>query len=329
MVPAFKANAADFPAGFEPAQQEKFIPAGAKLELLWNEGEFTEGPAAAPDGSVLFTDIGDRILRFDGRTGKVDIFRQPSGKANGLVFDCGKVLIACEGAAGGNRRVSFSTADGKSLAAVERWNGKRFNSPNDLDVDSKGNVYFTDPRYGGDEPRELDFEGVFLIRREANGTCFQVDLATKDVQKPNGILVSPDDKTVYVADSNSDPLKNHQLVAFVVQSDGALGEKRLLFDFGPNRRGIDGMAMDSSGNIYATGGKGEAAGVYVFDPAGKPLAFLALPGDPTNCVFGVGPESHYLYIAGAGPKPEPGMKRRYGLYRVLLPSEGRPPFKTS
>ncbi len=102
------------------------------------------------------------------------------------------------------------------------------------------------------------------------------------MQKPNGILVSADGKTVTVADTNSDPKGNHQLVAFRVQADGTLTDKRVLYDFGPDRRPIDGMAMDAAGRIYAAAGTGERAGLYVFGPDGEPLAFVRLPGDTTN-----------------------------------------------
>jgi gluconolactonase len=177
-------------------------------------------------------------------------------------------------------------------------------------------VYFTDPRYVGDEPRELDFEGVFCIDPKGD-----VTLATREVEKPNGICVSIDGKTVYVADSNSNPLGNHQLVAFRAEQPGKLDRKRVLFDFGPRRRGIDGMTRDGKGNLYATAGSGAEAGVYVFDPEGKPLAYLATPGDPTNCAFGVDGAASTLYVTAAGPQDAQGA-RKFGLYRIKLATEG-------
>jgi gluconolactonase len=307
------------PGEFSPTAQDRIVPEGAKLEVLWNDGEFTEGPALAPDGSICFSDIGNRIMRFDPKTGKTTIFRDPSGKSNGLKFDRQGRLIACEGAdAGGKRRVSVTEASGEVRSLADRWNGKKFNSPNDLAIDAKGNVYFTDPRYGGDEPREIDFEGVFLVTPSG-----AVTLATRDVQKPNGILVSHDGRTVYVADTNSDPKGNHQLVAFRVQADGTLAGKRVLYDFGPDRRPIDGMALDASGNICATGGSGERAGLYVFGPAGEPLAFVKMPGDPTNCAFGGPAEPTSLYVTGQGPE-EAGKPRRYALFRIKLTIRAKP-----
>jgi sugar lactone lactonase YvrE len=302
---------------FEPTAQDQIVPADAKLELLWNEGAFTEGPTVAADGAILFTDIGTRIMRFDPADGKVSVFRENSGKANGLMFDQQGRLIACEGAMGGNRRVSITDRAGAIKTLADRFEGKKFNSPNDLAIDARGRVYFTDPRYAGDEPRELDFEGVFLVDGEG-----RVTLATRDVQRPNGILVSADGRTVFVADNHSDPQGNHHLLTFRVADDGTLVDKRILFDFGPNRRGIDGMTLDVQGNVYATAGSGSEAGVYVFSPSGKALAFIATPGDPTNCVFGSGKEAKRLYITGAGPKVA-GQAARYALYRIDLKIEGQ------
>ena len=311
--------ASSSPVGeFVPTAQDRIVPASSKLEVLWNEGEFTEGPALAPDGTLYFSDIGNRILRYDPKTGRTEVARNPSGKSNGLKFDRDGRLVACEGAgAGGNRRLSVTETAGQVRTLADRWNGKRFNSPNDLAIDAAGNIYFTDPRYGGNEPREIDFEGVFRVSPSG-----AVILATRDVQKPNGILVSPDQRTVYVADTNSDPKGNHQLVAFRIQTDGTLVDKRVLFDFGPDRRPIDGMALDASGNIVATGGTGDRAGIYVFGPSGEPLAFIKMPGDPTNCAFGGPREPTTLYITGQGPE-EAGKPRRFALFRITLSIRGR------
>src|SRR5206468_8953391 len=144
---------------FRPAAQDRIVPAGAKLEMVWGEGEFTEGPALAPDGAILFSDIGESIYRYDPKTGTTALFRRPSGRANGLMFNQQGDLVACEGAnTGGNRRISITTAingatDGTVKTLADRYDGRRFNSPNDLAIDAAGRVYFTDPRYVGGEPR--------------------------------------------------------------------------------------------------------------------------------------------------------------------------------
>jgi sugar lactone lactonase YvrE len=315
------APAADPSAGgaFKPTAQSKIVPAGAKVELLWNEGEFTEGPTPAADGAILFSDIGNRIYRYDPRSGKTSVFRDPSGKSNGLKFDSKGNLVACEGAApGGARRISITDEKGNVRTLADRFMGKRFNSPNDLAITTAGNIYFTDPRYVGDEPRESDFEGVFLVA--PNG---DVRVATREVQKPNGIIATPDDRRVYVADNSTLPNGAHQLLAFAVQSDGTLAEKRVLYDFGSERRGIDGMTLDVEGNIYATAGSGAEAGIYVFGPEGQQLAFIATPGSPSNCVFGIGDEARTLYITGAGPRAaDASGKAPYGLFRITLAVPG-------
>jgi gluconolactonase len=300
-----------FPAGIllalgcaSGAADRVVLPPSASLELLWSEGEFTEGPALAPDGTICFSDIGNRILKFDPKTKQVSVFRDPSGRSNGLKFDARGRLVACEGSnTGGNRRISITETSGQVRMLADRWEGKRFNSPNDLAIGPKGQVYFTDPRYVGDDPRDLDFEGVFLV--EPDG---KVTLATRDVQKPNGIVITPDGGTVYVADNN--PKGVLHLLSFRVQADGTLADKRVLYDF-KTGRGIDGMALGRDGNLYATAGTGEKAGVYVFSPKGEIRAVIATPGDPTNCCWGA--DGTTLYItAGAGKK--------FGLYRIPLKS---------
>lgn len=318
MSVCWEAFAAKPVANFSPQGQNTIVPPGCHLHAVWMQGEFTEGPAPMANGNILFSDIGNRIMRFGPTSGTTTVFRNPSGKANGLMYDPQGQLIACEGAGpGGGRRISITALDGKVRTLADSYEGKRFNSPNDLAITKTGNVYFTDPRYLGDEPRELDFEGVFLV--EPKGT---VKLATRNVEKPNGILVAPDQKTVYVADHNSDPAGAHSLLAFDIGPDGTLGNKRVLFDFGPDKRGIDGMTLDEQGHIYATAGSGEEAGVYVFDPQGAPIAFLPTIGDPTNCVFGVGKWANRLYVTSAGLPPERGASQKYGLYYCELKIPG-------
>jgi gluconolactonase len=297
--------------------EEMIVPAGAKLEMLWGEGEFTEGPALAPDGSIFFSDIGETIYRFEPETKQTSIFRRPSGRANGLMFNQQGDLIACEGAnTGGNRRISITPGieggkDGTVKTLVDRFEGKRFNSPNDLAIDSRGRIYFSDPRYVGSEPRELDFEAVYLVTPDG-----KVTVATREVSKPNGVELSPDGKTAYVSDNN--PMGNRHLVAFDVKADGLLANKRVLHDFGSGR-GVDGMTIDTHGNIYATAGTRDKAGVYIFAPDGEQLAMIPTPGDPTNCVFGGGDQRSTLYVTCANSRE---MGTKYGLFAITLNAVG-------
>jgi gluconolactonase len=270
------------------AEDQPLIPKGAKWEKLWGEGEFTEGPAYGPDACVYFSDIGNRIMKYDPATGKTTEYRNPSGRANGLDFDKEGRLLAAEGAnKGGNRRVTRTEKDGKITILADKWNGKKLNSPNDLTTDAKGRVYFTDPRYVGDEPREIDIEAVYRI--DPDGKVTQL---ITDVEKPNGIIIAPDMKTLYVADSN--PKGKQQLVAFPLKDDGSVGAKKVLFDFG-KERGIDGMSVDVKGNIWGMAGSGDKGGLYVFSPEGKQLAFVPTPETPTNCCFG-GKDKKMLYV---------------------------------
>jgi gluconolactonase len=279
------------------------VAPGARLEKVWGEGSFTEGPAYGPDRCIYFSDIGNRIMRYDPATGRTTEYRNPSGRANGLDFDPQGRLLAAEGAnTGGGRRVTITEKDGTVRVLADRWQGKRFNSPNDLTVDTKGRVYFTDPRYVGDEKREIDTESVYRV--DPDGTVTRI---ITDVQKPNGIVLSPDMRTLYVADSN--PGGNQHLLAFPLRADGGVGPKRLLHDFGKDR-GIDGMCVDARGNIYGAAGKGRTGGVHVFSPAGKKLAFIPTPEVPTNCVF-AGKDRKTLYVT-AGKS----------LYRIRLNAPG-------
>ena len=305
-------------ASFKPTAQDRIVPKDAKLELLWSGGIFTEGPAAAPDGSIYFTSIRTaRIMRFDPKNGKTSLFRKDSGKANGLMFDRQGRLVACEGSDHGNIRVSITKKDGSVRTLASHYKGKRLNSPNDLFITPNGRIYFTDPRYIGHEPRELDFEGVYLI--EPDGA---LKLATKNLERPNGILISLDGSTAYVADHHSENTRNRHLLSFKIRKDGTFGKKLILHDFGEDR-GIDGMAMDIRGNLYATAGTGQTSGIYVFSPKGEHLARIPLPAAPTSCTFAKGREVSTLYITAGIKGVQKGSMGAFGLYRIELQIEGR------
>ena len=265
---------------------EEVVAPGATLEKLWGEGAFTEGGALTGDGAILFSDIGDRILKFDPKTKAVTPFRDPSGRANGLIFDPKGRLVAAEGAnTGGGRRVSITESDGSVKTLADRYQGKRFNSPNDVAVDAKGRVYVSDPRYVGDEPRELDFEGVFRI--DPDGSVTRLKTTAK---KPNGLAVSPDGKTLYVADNGPD---RRALLALDLDTKGDVSRPRVLVTF--EGRGIDGMTVASDGRVVATAGSGSKAGVSVYRPDGTLDGFIATPEAPSNVEFG-GPKRSTLYI---------------------------------
>ncbi len=279
-------------AGADPAAKSsntsEVLAPGATLEKLWSEGEFTEGGALAGDGAILFSDIGNRIMRFDPKTGAVTVFRSPSGRANGLIFDPKGRLIAAEGAnTGGGRRVSITERDGTVRTLADRYQGKQFNSPNDVAVDRRGRVYISDPALRRRRALgALDFEAVFRI--DADGSVHRLDTTAS---KPNGLAVSPDGKTLYVSDNGP---ARRALLALDLDDDGRASNPRVLHDFGSGR-GIDGMTVTTDGRIVATAGTGAQGGVYIFAPGGAQLAFIAVPEPPTNVEFG-GPERSTLYI---------------------------------
>lgn len=268
--------------------QSAIVPASAKLEKLWDKGEFTEGGAEGPDGLIYFSDIGNELMKFDPNTGEVSEFRNPSGRSNGTIFDARGRLIAAEGAnKGGNRRITATDLkSGKIEVLADNYQGKKFNSPNDVAVDAAGRVYFSDPRYVGDEPRELDFEAVFRI--DPDGTVTRLNTGA---YKPNGLVVSPDGKTLYVADNGG---KRRVLLACDLDDKGNTKPGKVLYDFAEGR-GVDGMTVTTDGLIVATAGKDAKAGIWVFDSSGKVRGIIPTPEAPANCEFG-GPGASVLYI---------------------------------
>jgi gluconolactonase len=281
-------------------------PAGAQIEVNAKLETavsivFTEGPAADAEGNVYFTEIrGNRILKWSP-DGRLSVFREPSGRANGLAFDAQGRLVACEGAGmgeDGRRRVTRTDLKtGRVEVLAERFQGKRLNSPNDLDIDRQGRIYFSDPRYGDQSERELETEDVYRI--ELDGKLTRV-LTKPDIEKPNGLLVSPDGKTLFVADTTAGPPRVQAVKRFDIESDGRLRNGRIHYSFGAGR-GVDGMAIDVKGTLYAaagvnTGPADNLAGIYVISPEGKLLERVPIPEDSvTNCTFG-GPGLRTLYI---------------------------------
>ncbi|MCB9147815.1 MAG: SMP-30/gluconolactonase/LRE family protein [Caldilineaceae bacterium] len=262
-----------------------------EFEKIAGPMQITEGPVW--DGSgLLYTNIANnRILRYDPATGESTEVRTGTNAANGLMLDKNGVLYACEG--GGRRMVRYDPVVGDAATGVtvlcDNFEGKRLNSPNDLAIDSQGRIWFTDPRYGDyRDDMELDHESVFRLDPQSDGSWVCVRM-TFDTTAPNGLLLSPDEKTLYVAQSKYGEGKKRELRGYPVQADGALGERQVLHNFAPHR-GIDGMCLDAEGNIVATAGwevSGPGGMIYVFAPNGRVLETHPLPVNrPTNCTFG-------------------------------------------
>jgi gluconolactonase len=217
------------------------------------------------------------------------------------MFDKDGRLYACEGGtpgAEGGRCIARYEADGGRTVICDSYAGKRLNSPNDLAIDTQGRIWFTDPRYGDDRSdMELDHESIYRLDPQADDTwiCTRV---TFDTTAPNGLLVSPDGSTLYVAQSKYGEGQLRELRAYPIRDDGSVGDYAVLHNFYPHR-GIDGMCLDSEGNIVATAGwevSGPGGMIYVFAPNGRVLETHPLPANrPTNCTFG-GPDLRTLYV---------------------------------
>lgn len=287
------------------------LPSNALPKKLFEGEDIVEGPTMSPDGILYFSDFplsngkpgkAGMIWSLNPVTGESRIFRSPSGMSNGMMFDENKDLIVCEGADFGGRRVTKTDMKtGKSVIIAGLYQGRPFNSPNDLAIDEQGRIYFTDPRYNGKEAVEQNQMGVYRIDRDGS-----IHLIAANVNKPNGIAISPDQRTLYVANcdfpGNTNawllpddlqivrPTGEGSVFLYNIMANGSLQLKSKFIDFG--NRCPDGMAIDTEGNLYiAMGDKME-----VFSPDGKKITEVNSPA--RNVCFGRGRFSKTLFIAG-------------------------------
>ena len=249
------------------------FPSDARLERVASGFRFTEGPVwIDEEKALLFSDIlANRIHRLlaDGR---VMTFREPSGSSNGLTRDKKGTLIACEHA---SRRVTRTEANGSIAALAESYRGKRLNSPNDVTVKSDGSIYFTDPNYGIEpEEQQQPVQGVYRLSPDGN----ELTLVADDFIRPNGLAFSPDEKKLYIDDS-----ERRHIRVFDVHADGSLSGSDLFYDMNADIPGSpDGMKVDVEGRVYCTG----ARGIWVFDNTSKHLGTIITPEKPSNCAWG-------------------------------------------
>ena len=265
------------------------------FERVAGEYGTTEGPVW--DGSgVVFTDMpGAEIRRYDAETGDCEVRYEDTNSANGLKMADDGTLYACE--MGGRRLVRYE--DGEPVPIVEAYRGRRLNSPNDLAFDTEGRIWFTDPHYGSDweaddKVLELHHRSIYRVDPDDPDTLTRM---TTDTTNPNGLLVSPDDEYLYVAQSDYEGAR--ELRAYPIEGD-SVGPAEVLHTFHPHR-GIDGMCLDEDGNIVATAGSddgGPGPMIYVFAPSGRVLGTHPTPDPrPTNCCFG-GDDLSDLYVTG-------------------------------
>ena len=262
---------------------------------------FTEGPTVAPDGSVYFTEVVNQRIMKLGTDGRLTVFRENSNVANGLLFDPEGRLIACEGAtfqrpgvkvSGIPRVTRTDMKTGQIEVLAESFEGKPLTGPNDVTIDSKGRLYFT------------ELGGAAVYRIDVPGKIARI-LAAPDVQNPNGIQISPDDRTLYLVEANQAQGGARLIRAYDLQADGSVTNMRVHFDFSPGRS-ADGMSIDSQGNLWAAAGLNHTrgtsetldtkCGVHVISPQGKRIQFIPIVEDTiTNTAFG-GADMKTLYI---------------------------------
>lgn len=256
-------------------------------ELIGDHGSITEGPVWDGSGLIYSQVAASKAWRWDAATGETNAWRENTNNANGMQFDRSGRLFACEG--GGNRVVEINVDAPNSDASVvaEGAPGNRLNMPNDLAIDAKGRIYFSDPNYS-DQPNNRENESVYMAEHTFGGN-WTLKQVTFDTARPNGVLLSADQQTLYVADSHPDPAHRRELRAYDINADGTLGTYRVVFDFGVGR-GIDGMTLTTSGHIVATAGNrasGPGPMIYMFDDSGLVVSTHRAPADaPTNCTFG-------------------------------------------
>jgi gluconolactonase len=270
-------------------------PAG-EIKKLHTGFKFTEGPAADGKGNIFFSDIPDEKIYKVDAAGKLSVFTAKSNHANGLMFNAKGELVACEM----DGAIAALGPDGKRRVVTDKYEGNRFNAPNDLVIDKQGGIYFTDPMFRAPKPFPQGKLAVYYVTSDG-----KVARLIDDLPNPNGAILSPDEKTLYVI-----PSGQADMMAYPIEAPGKIGKGKVFCTLqqpkGKTGGGGDGLTVDSKGNLYITSG----LGLQVFDPSGKMLGIIAFPEQPANVTFG-GPDLRTLYVTA-----------RTSLYTVRMDATG-------
>lgn len=321
-----------------PSGDPSFIPPGSQLEILVKGDDhgivFTEGAAVGCDGKVYFSDItfsgspksktsrggllAGVIWVYDPETRQTRVFRSPSGMSNGIKFDAACNMVHAEGADyGGRRIIRTNMQTGVAEIVTGLYEGRPYNAPNDISIDAKGRIYFSDPRYLGHEAVMQPTMAVYRI--DPDGSVHRI---ITDAGKPNGMAVSPDQKMLYVVSNDNGALDFQRLreqeksakgrmalLAYNLEPDGRASFSRALVDYAPED-GPDGLVMDTDGNLWVAVRNTKRPGIYAYTPEGQEKAYIPTPV-PTNVGFGRGEQSNILYITAAN-----------NLYRIKVGKKG-------
>jgi gluconolactonase len=282
------------------AKEKSYIPGigpVSPIKKVQGNFQFTEGPAWDSEGNLYFTDVSANKIYKMNKDGEISVFLEPSGHANGLMFEDKDKLLVCQM---DGQLIRVNTETKKITVLTNTYNETRYNAPNDLVVDKTGGIYFTDPLFRAPQPLPQSKQAVYY--RSAEG---KVKKLIDNLKAPNGIILSPDEKTLYVA-----PTMQKDMWAYPVTTPGKLGEGRVFCELtqveGKDNSGGDGVSIDSKGNLYIT----SALGIQVFNGEGKLLGIIEFPEQPANVTFG-GPEMKTLYVTA-----------RTSLYSVEMETAG-------
>ncbi len=279
------------------AEPIKGIGPVGEVELVKGNFQFLEGPTKTPDGSLYFTDIPAETIHVLSPSGTLEVFFKPSKHANGLMYGGKGKLLACQM---DGQLVSIDLKSKEVEVLADKYEDKRFNACNDCVIDKQGGIYFTDPRYSAPNPWPQGTEAFYYRAPDGKVTRLGDDLSA-----PNGIILSPDEQTLYVV-----PSMQRQMMAYTLEAPGKIASRKVFCELkqpeNNNNAGGDGLTVDTNGNLYITTG----LGVQVFNPAGKLLGIIECPEHPANVTFG-GPSNQTLY-----------MTARKGLYRCQMEAIG-------